>query len=392
MNTYKLNIPKILRFALLFIVFYSVNLFAQYEFSFSGYAVDLPIYATNNERLAQFYGMKKNLYLNLTRVRLRPTMYLWDGARINLEYEITGLYSNQSGNMFFSTEGVSRRQLVDLTWSPVTGNNFTLTHFIDRLYFRQSFDIGEIAIGRQRISWGTGRVWNPTDLFNPISPTTFYKVEKDGADVVSTKFYLGNFTDLNIVFNPQEKIKSSNYGFRFRTNFDEYDVSMIGGYFDKRYAVGMDFAGNLWEAGIRGEGIYSIDDVNSDNNFMKYILGIDYQFTPELYALLEYHFNGEGKTDKVNYEFMRLINGEILNLSKNYLAVSAMYQATPLFLITVSNNINLNDKSGFVGLIGNYSVTSDFYMNIGAQIFYGSNLTEYWYFPDSYYLQAEYYF
>lgn len=392
MNSYKINIAKTLRFVLLLIVFSSADLLAQYEFSFSGYAVDLPIYAANNKQLTQFYGMKENLYMNLIRIRLRPTMYLWDGARINLEYEITGLCSNQSGNMFFPTEGISRRQLVDLNWSPLTEENFTVTHFIDRLYFKQSFDFGNIEIGRQRISWGTGRVWNPTDLFNPISPTTFYKMEKDGADAVSAKFYLGNFTDLNIVFNPQEKIKNSNYGFRFRTNFDEYDVSMIGGYFDKRYVVGMDFAGNLWEAGIRGEGIYSIDDINSDNNFIKYILGIDYQFTPELYALLEYHFNGEGKTNKTTYEFMRLINGEILNLSNSYLAVSAMYQATPLFLVTVSNNINLNDSSGFIGLVGNYSVTSDFYMNIASQIFYGDAHTEYWYFPNSFYLQAEYYF
>lgn len=383
---------RFLKLLILILLFNFFELCAQYELAFSGYAVDLPIYSSSNEQIAQIFSMDPNQFFNLSRIRLRPVLYMWEGARLNLEYEISSIYSSSSGNIFFTTEGINRRQLVDLTWSPITENHFTVTHFIDRLYFRQGFDFGNIIIGRQRISWGTGRIWNPTDLFNPISPTTFYKMEKDGADAVAAKFYLGDFTDLNIVFNPQEKFKHSNYGFRFRTNFSEYDVSMIGGYFDNGYVVGLDFAGNLSEAGIRGEGIYSIDDVDSGNNFVKFILGIDYQFTPELYTLLEYHFNGEGKTEKLNYQFDRLIIGEILNLSKNYLAVSTMYQLTPLLNVTFSNNLNLNDYSGFIGIIGNYSVTSDIFLNLGTQLFYGDEFTEYWYFPNSIYLQGEFYF
>ena len=51
-----------------------------------------------------------------------------------------------------------------------------------------------------------------------------------------------------------EKLNNSNGGFRFRTNYSEYDLSLIGGYFDKRIVIGGDFAGNLFEAGVRGEG------------------------------------------------------------------------------------------------------------------------------------------
>ncbi len=365
---------------------------AQYGFTFSGYILDLPIYSSSNKEITQQFNINRNQILNLTRIRLRPTLSLWENARINLEYETALLYFNNAGNLLIGSVSQTNRQIVDLTWTPISEKNYTLTHFIDRLYFKQGFDFGEVVIGRQRISWGTGRIWNPTDLFNPINPTTFYKIEKDGADAVSAKLYLGSFTDLSIVFNPQGKIKNSNYGFRFRTNFSEYDVSVIGGFFDRNYVVGLDFAGNLFDAGIRGEGIYSIDDENQNNNFLKCILGIDYQFTPELYALLEYHYNGEGKTDKSQYQFTRLISGEILNLSRNYLAVSAMYQVTPLFILTLSHNINLNDKSGYVGIIGNYSITSDIYVSLGGQLFYGPEFTEYWYYPTSVYLQGEFYF
>ena len=164
---------------------------------------------------------------------------------------------------------------------------------------------------------------------------------------VSFKYAFGNFTDVNLVFNPLEKIGDSNYGFRFRTNFDEYDVSVMGGSFDNRIVGGLDFAGNLGQAGVRGEGIISIDKNNSSNKFVKFILGADQQFTPKLYGMIEYQFNGEGKTDKNKYEFARLIKGEILNLNRNYIFSSLSYEVTPLFTVGLSNNTNLNDGSGF---------------------------------------------
>ncbi|MFA3782403.1 hypothetical protein ABRY23_04990 [Melioribacteraceae bacterium 4301-Me] len=365
---------------------------AQYDFSFSGYVVNMPIYQLSNEKLSNLFSFKKNMILDLTRIRLRPTLHLWSSARINAEYEIAGLYFNSIGNFLIVPSNKTNRQLCDLTWNPVDEKNYSVVHFVDRLSFRQEFENGNIEIGRQRIAWGTGRIWNPTDLFNPINPAAYYKLEKDGADVVSLKYAFGNFTDLNIVFNPQEKLNKSNYAFRFRTNFDEYDVSVMGGYFDQRIVAGMDFAGNLGKAGFRGEGIISIDKNDFSNNFVKFILGADQQFTPKLYGMIEYHFNGEGKKDKLKYEFARLIKGEIINLSQNYVYTMLSYQLSPLLSVSLSNNINLNDGSGFIGGSGNYPLTENFYLNLGLQIIYGSDNTEYWYYPNSIYLEGEYYF
>ena len=197
---------------------------------------------------------------------------------------------------------------------------------------------------------------------------------------------------MNVVYNPQENIGNSNYGFRFRTNFSEYDASFVGGSFDNRYIVGLDFAGNLFDAGVRGEGIFSINEESSDDTFVKFILGADYQFNPDLYAVIEYHFNGEGKTEKSEYELERLIKGEILNLSKNYLYAAVNYLITPLLTGSFTNLSNLNDKSGFAGIFGSYSVTEDLYLALGFQLSYGDSFSEYWYYPNSIYLQGEYYF
>lgn len=371
-------------FVLLYIL--STPLFGQVDLSFSGYISDFPIYMHYKEMQSQLFNVKQDQLINLTRIRLRPTLNLWSGARINIEYEIDALYSSSASSFNLSSPGMNPRQVVDLAWTPIKEEKYSVTHLIDRLSFRQGFDFGNITIGRQRISWGTGRVWNPTDLFNPINPATYYKIEKDGADAISGMFRLGNFTDLNLVFNFQEKLKDSNYGFRFRSNVNEFDFSFMGGHFDENLVIGGDFAGNLFDAGIRGEGIIY------PNGYTKFILGIDYQFTPELYSLIEYQYNGEGITDKNQYDLYRLMIGDIINLSRNYIHISSVYQYTPLLIFTFSNNTNLNDLSGYLSLVGNYSLDDNFYINFGLQLFYGEEFTEYWYFPNSIYLQGEYYF
>lgn len=365
---------------------------AQDKFNFSAYILELPAYQYVKESSSDLINTTGSSFTNLTRLRLRPSLRITKSTKISMEYEIDALYNSR--NTGISTEGTekNKRQLFDLGWTPVNETNLRITHFIDRLYIEQGFRNGNIIAGRQRISWGTGRIWNPTDLFNPINPAVFYKYEKDGADAVSFKYAFGSFTDINLIYNPQEKIRQSNTGMRFRTNFSEYDISLMGGYFDKRAVAGLDFAGNFFDAGLRGEGIYSVNTEFSGDNFLKFILGIDNQFTPEFYALLEYHFNGEGKTDRNEYDFERLAKGEIQNLSKNYICASGTYLINPLLSLTLTEITNLNDGSGFINLTGAFSASSDLNLSLGTQVMYGTEKSEYNYYPFFLFLLGQYYF
>ncbi|MBN1633806.1 MAG: hypothetical protein JW917_06550 [Ignavibacteria bacterium] len=390
----KVRIPKILLITGYFILNSVLNiLIAQSGFSFSGYSEDLPIYQYYKDNLPDLYNSDRNIFLNLTKTRLRASTNLWENSRINAEYEIDMLYRG-SGSEITGDNSIinSNRQLIELTWKLVDKKNFSLINYIDRLYLKQDFGNFTIVAGRQRISWGTGRIWNPTDLFNPINPAFYYVTEKTGADAVSFKYAFANFTDLNIVFNPQEKIRNSNYGFRFRTNYHYYDLSLMGGYFDKRVIAGLDFAGNLFDAGIRGEGIISAKNDDLKDNFIKFIIGIDNQFTSKLYVLIEYHYNGEGKNEKDLYEFTRLYKGEIQNIAKNYICLSANYQVFPLLFVTLTEISNLNDESGFLNISASLSATENLTTGLGFQFAYGKEKSEYYYYPHSLYLQCKYHF
>jgi hypothetical protein len=382
---------KKFKFLLFFLSILISNLYSQVNYNFSGYVADLPVYSINNADLANLAGIDKNQVTNLTRIRLRPEIYLSPLTRLGIEYEIDAEYSKQNPISLIN-QASTNRQIVNLKWTITDQNNITISHYIDRLYLRQGFDWGNITVGRQRIAWGVGRIWSPTDLFNPINPANFGKIEKDGADAASLTYSFGNFTDVNLVYNPQQKINSSNAGFRFRTNIDKYDFAVVGGYFDERVIAGGDFAGNFFEAGIRGEGIISMDKNDLNSNFAKFVFGMDNQFTSKLYALLEYQFNGEGAENKFNYDLLGLIDGRIINLSRNYLDVSASYQLTPLLTVTFLINSNLNDGSGYLSFSGTYSLSDNSTVTAGALTTYGNKFTEYWYYPTSFYLQGELFF
>ena len=361
---------------------------AQLAWEFSGYATDLPTHQRQNATFARILSADENQFLNLTRVRLRPTLLLWDDSRLALEYEVTTLFQSAS-SVFLETPETSRRQITSLRWMPVRTPHLDISHFVDRLYFRQNLSSISIVVGRQRIAWGTGRIWNPTDLFNPINPASFDKIEKDGADAVSLKYYVGNFTDLETVYNPENEFRQSNAAARFHTNFAEYDMSVLGGIFDRDPVIGGDFAGNLFTAGLRGEGIARFE---GKSTIGKYIVGLDYQLTPKLYALIEYQFNGEGKNERTAYELQRLLTGELLNLARHYVAVSATYQLHPLVTAGATWNVNLDDVSGFVAPTVTYSITSNADLTAGGLLTYGGDLSEYWYYPLSVYARGTLYF
>ena len=308
-----------------------------------------------------------------------------------MEYEADVLYSKQNEFSFLNPTSTNR-QILNLKWNIYDKNNLNVSHYIDRLYFRQGFRNGNIIIGRQRIAWGVGRVWSPIDLFNPINPANYSKIEKDGADAVSFTYSFGSFTDLNLVYNPHDKIQNSNAGFRFRTNIDEYDLAFVGGHFDDRFVLGGDFAGNFFDAGIRGEGIISMDKYDLSNNYVRFIFGMDNQFTSKLYGMFEYQYNGEGALNKDSYDLLALLDGRVINLSRNYLFISASYQITPLLTVTAAQNMNLNDGSGFSNISGSYSLSDNSTLDLGALISYGSRFSEYWYYPSSVYLQGQLFF
>ncbi|MFH0990768.1 MAG: hypothetical protein V1799_12205 [bacterium] len=364
---------------------------AQYGLSFSGYVVEIPIVQRTTRLAADLFGVEQDQFMNVNRLRLRPALSLWPDAQLTVEYELS-LFYHSSPIVFQVQSKSNQRQIVDAGWYLLQEQKVSALHYLDRFHFKQSFEFGDLTIGRQRIAWGTGRIWNPTDLFNPINPTSVAKIEKDGVDAALFKFRLGNFTDLSLVVNPQRGWSTANVGYRFRANYQEFDFSLVGGYFDNFVMFGGDFAGNLFDAGVRGEALVTLAPGNYDFKSTNYILGADYQFSSRLYGLLEYHFNGEGQFEKSQYDLPHLANGEILNVGRQYISALGTYLVHPLVTLSLNYTRNLSDRSQFIAGSISASASDELSLALGGQLFFGENFSEYWYYPRSLYLKADLYF
>lgn len=385
--------------AIMFFI-YGIGLKAELDFDINGYAYNMLSYMKINESLKKIDPSFSidDFATNITRLRLRPNLDIGDNSRITMHYEIDGLFS-KINLPFFSSPEMTNRQAVKMNWEigstdSTSDFSFIANHYIDMLYFKQFFDWGEFVLGRQVIAWGVGRVWQPTDLFNPINPANFAKLERDGSDALSGKIYLGDFTDMEFVVNFREMIKDYNYGTRFRTNYEGYDLTGMLGYFDQRVVLGGDFAGNLFDAGVRGEAIYSFERNDSTDAYVRFIIGADYQFTGEFYAMIEYQYNGEGTNNKDEYlyYFERLMKGEIQNIGQNYIAIMSSYQIHPLVGTSLTNITNLGDGSGMLGISGTYNMYQDFNIGLGTMFFYGGEGGEYSLYPTAIYLTGQYFF
>jgi hypothetical protein len=60
-----------------------------------------------------------------------------------------------------------------------------------------------VRVGRQALTWGSGLVFRPMDLFNPFSPTATDTEYKPGADMVYVQQVFADGSDLQLIVVPR---------------------------------------------------------------------------------------------------------------------------------------------------------------------------------------------
>lgn len=362
---------------------------ARAQLSVDGYVVSFPSVVQQQPDMATLVGGDKTSLSDVTRLRLRPSFDLSASTYVRLEYEIAATYRSSSGVLL--SPSTVRGQVFEMTWEAHRSTRWTIDHGVDRLFIRTMVGNVDLTVGRQRIAWGSGRIWNPTDLFNPLNPARFSKIEKDGVDAAAATVRLGDLSDLTAVWNPQRD-RTSSFGFRARANWRTFDLAAIGGRFDDVWVVGGDLTGAVMDAGVRAEVICGIPLFGTADEYWRATVGVDNQFTGRLYGLIEYHFNGTGSSTPSAYNLIGLMRGEILQVGRHYVALQGSYLLHPLVSLQAGLVRNLNDRSGYAGGTVTLSITDEASVAVGGQFTFGDAFTEYWYYPRSYYLRGDWYF
>lgn len=162
----------------------------------------------------------------------------------------------------------------------------------------------EAVIGRQRIAWGVGRLWNPIDRFNAIGPLALEADQSPGVDAALLRWVFSGFSYLEAAWAPGSNREQARYALRLHGAWRELDYSLVAGRFDQVGTLGFDLASNLRGAAVRFEVVYSdpraeIWPVGDSaprelDTFWQVVASIDYQLDvgSGLYLLLEHLYNG----------------------------------------------------------------------------------------------------
>lgn len=136
-----------------------------------------------------------------------------------------------------------------------SGGSYLWRHRIARASLAWETDDWRVIAGRQRVAWGSGRIWNPTDRFNPTSATALESGQKTGSDALFAERYFGPFGALQIVAAPgrAKRNVSRKLALRWRDTIGETDYAVLVGHIETEPIVGLDLAGNVFGGGLHME-------------------------------------------------------------------------------------------------------------------------------------------
>ena len=283
-------------------------------------------------------------------------------------------------------------RLFDLTHVISQDNNSILAHRLDRRYVDITGSNAVARIGRQAVSWGNGLIFTPMDFFNPFDPAAVDKEYKTGDDMLYGQYLQQSGNDLQTVWvvrrdsnghvsNDVASIAAKYHGF---VGNNEYDLLLAQHYDNNIFAIGgiVNVGGAIWRGDI------TLTDTKTDNIFSM-VTSLSYSWSSwghNISGIAEYFYNGFGQTNgnyspaalASNPELVeRFVRGELFTLGRHYIAVSAMIEMTPLWLLTPNIFLNASDGSLLAQLVTTYDLKQDWQLLAALSIPAGASGTEY---------------
>jgi len=253
---------------------------------------------------------------------------------------------------------------------------------IDRLNMQYSTDSLNFKLGRQPINLASTFYFTPNDFFAPFAAQTFFRTYKPGVDAARLDWQWGEFSQLSLitVLNYQTDQQNStgwsdspdwsetSYLARASMLFDTFEWAALLGNVNGDEIVGLDFQGEIFEwLGIRGEGhIRFSDEANKDND-VKFSISFEHRFENTLTLRVEQFYQRSGSRNEQEYN-TQLLETNNLYLAKNYTALGASYEITPLLLVDAVWLFNDQDGSNLIALYSTYSLSDESELSVGLNI------------------------
>lgn len=164
---------------------------------------------------------------------------------------------------------------------------------IERLYVDWSEPDWNARVGRQRINWGITTTWNPNDIFNTYNFLDFDYEERPGVDGAKFQMMISKSFNAELAYAHTGKKDGNIAALRYNLNKWGYDMQLITGWYNEHITLGAGWAGNIGDAGFKGEAQYFFRDKDSIDHFNMSLEG-DYMFKKGWYLNVGLLFTNQG--------------------------------------------------------------------------------------------------
>ncbi len=240
----------------------------------------------------------------LTRLRIEADMRAtkWLSAVVIYDNEVVaGTLDTFEANL---ANALADRSFIGAEGTILEGEHVEWRHRLYRAYLEVEAKGVEARVGRMRVAWGVGKLWNPIDRFSALPPLALQPDITPGIDGFDVRYNLDGFSYLQVVFAPARDMDDMRVAGRVHGVLFDTDLSLMGGVFEEAPVVGIDFARNAFGAAFGFELVYThptrevwpIEDAEPSvlDDYFQLVVNADRTFDvgTGLYVLVEYLYNG----------------------------------------------------------------------------------------------------
>jgi len=231
------------------------------------------------------------------------------------------------------------------------------------------------TVGKQKIKWGSGKFWNPTDVVNSAPRDILYSDDRrSGVSILKTHVPVGsaNFYLVN-TFDDASRVREIGNAVRAEVPVGPAEFALSAAKFYDRDAIfGADLSAGVGPVDVHGEVAYSDGEVGDWVTGMTYELA--YNDNDSILFTGEYFHNRDG-VDSPNYQSL-LVAGTYVpfQTAKHYGMLTIVapkpgsWNDTTLSLF---NLVNLSDGSALSKLSASLTLMQDLIFEPSVSVRYG---------------------
>jgi hypothetical protein len=284
---------------------------------------------------------------------------------------------------------------------------------IDRVNVQYESDDLRFKLGRQPINLATTFYFTPNDFFAPFAAQAFFRTYKPGVDSARVDWQWSEHSQLSLItvldyetdlgqptgWKTSPNWSDTAYLARLSTLTENFELGLVAATVSGDDIIGFDFQGEVFDwFGLRGEGHLRFADEAHTERDAKLSLAIDKRWQNTLTLRLEHFYQRVGAKNSDGYQVIALADNNNFYLARNYTAIGAGYEFTPLWLGDAVWLFNHQDASKLLALYSTYSLSDESELSaginipIGKQPEFGQLKTEFGSFPHSVTMEYRLYF